>query len=238
MRKAIVIGATSGIGRELSKVLAKNGYAVGITGRRLELLRTLQKEIPTPTFIKQLDLVDPIAAERAVEELIHEMGGMDLMVINAGVGYFNAHFEWEKEKNTIDVNVAGFTAMATLAARYFKKQGSGHIVGISSIAALRGDSYAPAYSASKAYVSNYLVGLRKSFFKKHLPVYVTDIQPGYVDTALVGDTPTFWSAPPEVAAQQIYEAIAARRPQAYITRRWRLIAWLLKIVPDWIYMRV
>ena len=114
---------------------------------------------------------------------------------------------------------------------------SGHIVGISSVAAIRGSGNEPAYNASKAFQSNYLQGLRQKFHKLKLPVAVTDVQPGFVDTAMAQGEGLFWVAPPEKAAQQIFNSIRKRRKHVYVTRRWRLIAWLLKILPDSLYDR-
>lgn len=238
MKKAIVVGASSGIGRELSKVLAKDGYEVGLVARRLDLLQTLQKEIPTKTVIRKADIGQALEARDAIESLISEMGGMDLMVINSGVGFLNPGMDWEKEKETLDVNVKGFCILACQAYRYFHGQGHGHLVGISSIIALRGSEGTPAYSASKAFMSNYLEGLRKKAFKENKKIYFTDIKPGWVDTPMAMGENKFWVATPQEAAQQINTAIQKKKKIAYITRRWRLIAWLLKILPCWLYDRV
>lgn len=223
-KNVVIIGASSGIGRELAKVFSNNGYIVGITARRLELLSG-------SPFIKRMDIADPDEAMRVLEELIKEMGGIDIIVINAGIGFISPDLIWEKEKSTIDVNVTGFAAMANVAMKHFLSQGSGHIVGISSIAAIRGDSHAPAYSASKAFVSNYLEALRFRVKKMKIPVTVTDIQPGFVDTAMAQGDELFWVAPVRKAAMQIFDAVRKKREHAYVTRRWCLIAWLFKFMP-------
>ena len=155
-KKAIVIGASSGIGKELAKVLAQNGYLVGLTARRFGLLQEIQKEIQTKTFIKQIDVTHISEAIDSLESLIREMGGVDLIIVNAGIGSTNQDFEWDKEQLTIQTNVLGFAAMAHTALKYFITQGKGHLVGISSITALRGIGKSPSYSASKAFVSNFL----------------------------------------------------------------------------------
>lgn len=231
-KNIIIIGASSGIGRELARVFSDNDYIVGITARRLELLSGMKKELPGILAIKRMDVANPNEAINIFEELIKEMGGVDIVVINAGVGFINPDLVWEKEKSTIDVNVTGFAAMANVAMKYFVGQGSGHIVGISSIAAIRGDLYAPAYSASKAFVSNYLEALRLRVKKKKMPITVTDIQPGFVDTAMAQGDGLFWVAPPRKAAMQIFCVIKKKREHAYITKRWRIIAWLFKIMPE------
>ena len=127
-------------------------------------------------------------------------------------------------------------ALASAAMRHFEERGRGHLVGLSSLAALRGQGAAPAYNASKAFVSNYLDGLRHRAVHGGLDVTVTDVLPGFVDTPMVGDQ-TFWLAPVDKAAEQIYRAIRRRRARVYVTRRWRLVAWLLKVLPDALYYR-
>lgn len=128
--------------------------------------------------------------------------------------------------------------MANVAFKYFTKQGFGHIVGLSSLAAIRGASGSPAYNASKAYISNYLQGLRQKASQEGLKILITDIKPGFVDTPMAQGRSLFWVAPVPKAAMQIYNVIAAKKTHAYITKRWRIIAWLLKIIPDWVYHKL
>ncbi|MCQ9207849.1 MAG: SDR family NAD(P)-dependent oxidoreductase [Omnitrophica bacterium] len=234
MKKAIVIGASSGIGRAVAKVLGQDGYEVGLVARRIELLRQLQQEIPAQTYIKQIDVSKHEAAMVLLKELIQEMGGLDLIVINSGINTHNINLDWKPEIKTIDVNVSGFVAMINVAVKHFLAQNSGHIVGISSIAGLRGSGACSSYNASKAFVSNYLEGLRHRFRRNN--IYVTDICPGFVETAMTkGEPGQFWVASAQGAAKQILTAIEKKEKVAYITRRWGIIAWLLKILPDWIY---
>jgi len=237
-RKAIVIGASSGIGRELARIMGNDGWEIGLAARRIELLQELQKDIQTRTVIKRIDVSEVVEAVSLLGELIKELGGMDLALISAGTGHINPDLEWEKEKDTIDVNVSGFTRMADAMMNYFIEKESGHLVVISSIAAIRGEAEAPAYNASKAYQSNYMQGLRKKAHKLKIPVTVTDIQPGLVDTAMAKGEGLFWVMPVEKAAKQIYRAIRKKKKRAYVTKRWRAIAFLLKILPDWIYNRI
>jgi short-subunit dehydrogenase len=237
MKRAIVIGASSGIGRELATVLSRNDFTVGVTGRRLDLLMELKGDLDNAVFIKQMDVSDCAGAMAQFEDLIEEMGGVDLVVISAGVGFINPDLDWAKEKETLDVNVCGFAAIANVAFRRFAQAGRGHLVGISSIAAIRGGGGGPAYNASKAFVSNYLEGLRIRASRARLSITVTDILPGYVETAMLKGRGHFWVASPQEAAQQIYEAIQRKAKRAYITRRWRVIGWLLGALPDFVYYR-
>ncbi|MFH1966047.1 MAG: SDR family NAD(P)-dependent oxidoreductase [Acidobacteriota bacterium] len=237
MRKAIIIGATSGIGRALAQVLSANGYVVGITGRRLHLLEQLKDELPNQTYIRSMD-VSQESAVGALQMLIDEMQGVDLVVLNAATGSIDMELLWEKEKITIETNVLGFAAAANVAFHHFQHRGSGHLVGISSVAGIRGGGGAPAYSASKAFVSNYLQGLRYISEKRKLNITVTDIQPGFVDTAMAQGDHVFWSALTQKAAAQIYRAIRKKKKHTYITKRWRIIAWALKVMPDGFYNKL
>lgn len=238
MRNAIVIGASSGIGKELARCLAANGYGVGLVARRLNLLQELADELSTAVWTKSIDLTDPSQAMSLLGELIVEMGDVELFVVSAGTGFLNPDLNWEHERDTIAVNVLGFCAAVNVAISHFTKRKCGHLVGISSVAALRGDGVAPAYSASKAFMSNYLDGVRLMVRKRRLSIAVTDVQPGFVDTAMAKGDGLFWVASPQDAAQQIFDAIRKRKKQVYVTKRWRIIAWFLKVAPDWLYCRL
>lgn len=238
MKKAIIIGASSGIGEELARQLSSEGYSLGLTARRADLLQELQSELPTKSYIQQMDVSDLDAAKGQFTNLLEQMGAVDLVIISAGVGHLNPELDPDKELETIKVNVSGFTLIADLAFHHFIEKGSGHLVGISSIAALRGGDDAPAYGASKAFVSNYLQGLRKKAAKAKLDIAITDIKPGFVDTAMAQGEGLFWVAPVPKAAGQILDAIKKKRSNAYITKRWRLIAWLLKSLPSYLYNRL
>lgn len=230
MRRAIVIGASSGIGEALCEILASEGYEVGLASRRVERLEEIADGLPTRSRVRGLDLRQPEQARHALEELIREMGEVDLIVINSGVTTRDG--DWEDERRVVDVNVAGFVAMANLGMDYFSGRGRGHLVGISSVSALRAAAVSASYSASKAFVSRYLEGLRLKAVRLGLDVQVTDVKPGFVDTPMTeGQEGLFWVAPVDVAARQIYEAIKNRQRHVYVTRRWRLVAWILKAMP-------
>jgi short-subunit dehydrogenase len=238
-RNAVVVGAGSGIGRALALRLARDGWTLGLTGRRVALLGSLREEIGGATQVQEMDVADVPAATARLEALIARMGGADLVVLNAGTGARNPDLAWEREEPALRVNVLGFAALAGAAMRHFLARGRGHLVGISSVSALRGNRCAPAYAASKAFVSHYLECLWYWAAKTGLPIAVTDIQPGFVDTDFVrGQDRMFWIASPEKAADRIHDAIRRRRKRAVITRRWVLVAWLMRVLPDWAYRRI
>jgi short-subunit dehydrogenase len=238
MKKAIIIGASSGIGRELAKVLAEDYDVIGLTARRIDLLEALCAELGTKAYTAEMDVSNTQDAILKLNALIAQMDGVDLAVICAGTGHTNPELIWELEKKTNDVNVQGFACMADTFINHFIKQGSGHLVGISSVAALRGSGICPAYNASKAYVSNYLEGLHLKASRINKNITVTDLKPGFVDTAMAQGDGLFWVASASKAASQIYQLIKRRRPHGYVTKRWRLVAILLTLMPRWLYTRI
>ena len=238
MKKAIIIGASSGIGRQLAKLLDAQGYEVGIAARRLDLLTTLQAELQHTSYLQKMDIANCDAAQQQLHALLDKMRTVDLIVITAGSGQLNPNLDWVTEFATLQTNVLGISAVLNSAYHYFRQRGHGHLVAISSIGALRGDVGNPAYNASKAYLSNYLQGLRKKVAQAKLPIIITDIKPGFVDTAMAQGEGLFWVASADKAARQIMTAINNKRSHAYITRRWRLIAWVMKLLPDALYHRL
>ena len=238
MKKAIVIGATSGIGEGLAKILTENNYKVGITGRRTELLEALKAQKPNDYFISSFDISNTQIIDEKLSALVSELGGLDLLVISSGTGELNEPLNFSIEKQTIDTNVLGFTCIADWAFNYFDKKQSGHFVAISSIAGLRGNGVAPSYNASKAYQINYTEGLRQKAAKLKMPIFITDIRPGLVDTKMAKGEGLFWVMPLEKAVNQIYKAIIRKKKVVYVTKRWHLIAMILKLIPRPIYDRM
>jgi short-subunit dehydrogenase len=234
MKKAIIVGATSGIGRELASILINNNFKVGITGRRLKLLEELKATSPDKFIIKSFDCT---TASNAIKlgELTDELRGLDLLIMSSGTGDENSELDFEEDKKTINLNVKAFTEIMDWSFNFFKNQGFGHITAISSVAGLRGSKIAPAYFASKAYQINYLESLRKMAKKN---IYITDIRPGYVDTAMALGDNLFWVSSKEKAAKQLFNYIKRKKDIGYVSKRWQLIAFALKFVPNFIYKRV
>jgi short-subunit dehydrogenase len=231
----VIIGASSGIGEALARELSRSGWRLALLARRLERLEALRNTLAPDTVVRVFDVAQGDAAA-SLGQLLDDLGVVDLVIISAGTGH-NGILQWELDVETVSVNVLGFMAMAQVAMRYFMKQGRGHLVGISSIAALRGNP-AAAYAASKAFQSVYLDGLREIARNSGHPIAVTEVQPGGVDTAMLKpDRPLpplvrrFFVASPEKVAGQILRAIEKRRKHAYITRRYALVAFVLKLLP-------
>jgi short-subunit dehydrogenase len=235
MKKVIIIGSTSGIGKGLAEHFAANNCKVGLTGRRKELLLELKDENPDAYLTKFLDVTNTTSSIQHLEELTNELGGLDVLVISSGIGEINEALDFEIEKQTIDTNIIGFTCVTDWTFNYFEKQQSGHLVVISSIGGIRGSRQAPSYNASKAYQINYTEGLRQKAAKLKMPIFITDIRPGLVDTKMAKGEGLFWVMPLEKAVNQMYKAIIRKKKVVYVTKRWRLIAFVLKILPRGIY---
>ena len=238
MKKAIVIGASSGIGRGLAKILAANNYKVGITGRRLNLLEELKAENPNSYVVRSFNLNDYNTDIENIEELCKEIGGLDLLIISSGWGDISEQLDYNIEKRTIDINVNAFTLVADWAFKYFQHQNNGHLVAISSVAGLRGNRQSPAYSASKAFQMIYLEGLRHKAKSLDLSFSITDIRPGFVDTNMAKGDMKFWMSSVEKASRQIFKAIQSKRKVVYVTKRWLIIALIVKLIPRIILERM
>ncbi len=235
MKKVIIVGASSGIGKELASLLAANDYKVGITGRKTELLDELKKTNPNSFLIKTFDATDINGSIEKLTELALELGGLDLLILSSGTGELNETLDFEIEKKVIDLNVTGFTNIIDWAFNYFEKQKFGHIVAVTSTAGLRGSRQAPSYNATKSYQINYLEGLRQKATKSKKAIFVTDIRPGLVDTNMAKGEGLFWVMPVEKVARQIFKAIKRKSKVFYVTKRWGFIGRLLKVLPRFIY---
>lgn len=236
-RKIIIIGASSGIGKEMALLFASRGERVAITGRRAELLEAVRKQYPDQMITRCFDVTQSDCREH-LEGLVGELGGLDLLIYNAGYGNASRELDWHTERVTTETNVNGFVTLINKAFTFFCGQGYGQIALTSSIAALRGNSWSPAYSASKAYMSNYAEGLQIKAARMKKDIIVTDIRPGFIDTKMSGGNKRFWMASPQRAAQQIIAAIDRKKRIAYITRRWWLIAQVMKLLPFGLYRRL
>lgn len=240
-QRAIVIGASSGMGKAVAQMLAAQGYIVGMAARRLAVLEDIQQDIPTVTYSMQLDAAQPYEAVEKLNTLIEKMGGLDLLVL-AITGALDSDYEsdsWIGSLATLEVDVVGFFALARTGLSFFEQQGHGHLVGFSSIEGLHGAAVYPAYSGAKAFCSRYLEAERNKYIQKDIPIFVTDIVPGWVNSREDIDYTklphAYWVESLEDASGEIMEAIKNKVPIAYITKRWQKVAELLSTIPNDLY---
>ncbi len=233
----LLVGASSGIGEALAKQYAAAGWKVGVTGRREALLQQLVQAYSEQIHAFAFDVCADDAL-RHFQQALETLGHTQVIVYSSGVGELNQQLLEDIEARTVAVNVTAFTRIAIAAYHYFEQNGGGQFAAISSVASRRGERGSPAYNASKAYMSNYLEGLRKKAFRRKLPLFISDIRPGFVDTPMAKGPGLFWVAPVEKAAMQIKSAIDSKKEVAYITKRWALVAWLIERMPSWLWKRL
>jgi len=229
MKKALIIGASSGIGLALTRTMLQQKYQVVGCGRNEQALTQIKTQFPDSFDYQILDIREPSTLFQNLEQAVSKLDGMDICVISSGISMRNPELDWDIEKNVIETNVVGFSQAAIFAANYFKVQKNGQLVGISSVAKYFGNPH-PAYNASKAFEAIYLDGLRLRLERRG--ICVTTVLPGFVETPLTEDQPRrFWSADANVAAKQMLKAIEKKKRYVFITRRWRLFSWILPPLP-------
>ena len=182
----LITGASTGIGRALAFEFSRRGFALGLCARRLELLEELEEELSgeNQVAVAHLDVADLESVPEVLNKLTDELGGVSIIIANAGIGGRNYPGEgtFHQDRKIIEINVLGAMATIDAGADILKKQGGGQIVGISSIAGFRGLSATPAYSASKAALSTYMEGIRNHLLQHKIAVTV--INPGFIDTPI------------------------------------------------------
>ena len=236
--KAIIVGASSGIGLEVAKLLLADGWQLGVAARREELLQDLKAEASERVEIMSIDVTKPDAGEKLLA-LIDRLGGMDLYFHASGIGKQNRTLEEDIELNTMETNAVGFTRMIGTAYRYFAQQGKGHVAAITSIAGTKGLGPSPAYSATKALQATYLQALEQQAHQRGLDIRFTDIRPGFVDTALLNGTFKYpMLMKPEAVARDIVSSIYRKRHVRVIDGRYRVLTFFWRLIPNWIWRRM
>ncbi len=237
MEKAIIVGATSGIGLEVARALRRNGVTVGVAGRREDRLAQFCSEAGTEALYGSIDVTADDAADRLVA-LADRMGGVDTIILVAGVGSQNKSLRPDIELQTAQTNVVGFTRMICAAFNYLKANGGGHIAAVSSIAGTKGLGIAPAYSATKRFQNTYIQCLSQLSHMTGANVTFTDIRPGFVDTDLLrsGSYPMLMK--PEFVAKCIVKAVVRKKRIATVDWRYRLLVAAWRLIPGWLWERM
>lgn len=244
------MGATSGIGQEVARLLAANGYEVGIAGRREERLVQMAQTTPGIVAHRQIDVTKEDAPTE-LHKLIEELGGMDLYFHSSGIGWENVALDADKELKTVETNGVGFVRMVSAAYNWFAEQraeeaeqrASGKerkacIACITSIARTRGLGAAPAYSATKRMQAHYLECLSQQARMRHLNIGITDIRPGFVATDLIAGSHFPLQLKAEDVARTIVRAIERGREVVTIDWRYRLLVAAWQLIPRWLWVRL
>lgn len=235
MKKAIVIGASSGLGNEVARLLLEQGWSLGVAARRQEPLEQLRELAPERVQMQAIDVTGE-DGPATLNELIAKVGGMDLLFYAAGIGKQNLELEPEIELGTVTTNGLGFTRMIGAAYRYMEAHGGGHIAAISSIAGTKGLGAAPSYSATKAFQATYLQAMEQQANMRGLNIRFTDLRPGFVATPLLGDNPKYpMLLETKKVAREMVRAINKGKHVHVIDWRWRITTALWRRIPRWIW---
>lgn len=234
MKKIVVIGASSGIGRQIALDFASMGWRVGVAARREEPLKEIKSQYPDRVDYAVIDVTcdDAVAGFMA---LVDKIGGMDVMLLSAGVGWLNPSLQADIDTKTVAVNCAGFARMMDAAYNYYKTAAPvvrGHIAAITSVAGTKGIGVAAAYSASKRFQWTYIDALEQLSRQERVNVDFTDIRPGFIATPMLDERNDFpMTMTLRRAAERIERAIVKRRRVAVVDGRWRVVSALWRAIP-------
>ena len=251
------MGATSGIGQEVAKLLAANGYEVGIAGRREERLVQMAQATPGIVAHRQIDVTKEDAPTE-LHKLIEELGGMDLYFHSSGIGWENVSLDPDKELKTVETNAMGFVRMVSAAYNWFaeqkadeakqraegdeqrasSKERKARIACITSIARTRGLGAAPAYSATKRFQNHYLECLAQQARMRQLPISITDIRPGFVATDLIAGSKYPLQLRAEEVVRHIVHAIEKGKEVKVIDWRYAILVFFWRHIPRWLWTRL
>lgn len=239
MKRAIIIGASSGMGKEVSQLLLADGWQIGIGARRMDALQELQTLSPQQVVTAAIDVMSDDAPQR-LEQLIASNGGMDLFFLASGIGKQNPNLHSEIELRTVATNGMGFTRMVDTAFNWFATHGGkGQIAVISSIAGVKGLGMAPSYSATKAFQNTYIEALQQLAHMRHLDISFTDIRPGFVKTDLLNDGKNYpLLMDKDFVSRQIVKAIYSKKSVQIIDWRYRILVFFWHLIPRWLWVRL
>lgn len=243
-KRAILVGASSGIGAALAYKLASEGYQLALLGRRIETLESMCAEINKKygegralAFAHDVNNVNTVPT--LFTQIVKQLGGLDTLIYNTGIllPVKRNEFDAEKDMQMTQVNYLGAQAWLNPAAAYFQGLKTGQIVGLGSVAGDRGRVGAPAYNASKAALHTYLEGLRNRLTR--LGVNVLTVKPGFVATDMIKNSPrTMMVISPEKAAEGIYNAMKSRKQTVYVPAQWALLMQIIRHIPSIIFRRL
>ncbi len=242
-RRALIIGASSGIGEALARRLAVENYRLALLARRAERLQALCEELnqPEPRAIFYVhDVTQYQEVPTLLERILADLGGLDAVFYVAGLNEPPGgldRYDFEKDRRMIETNLLGAIAWLDAIAPLFQQAGRGHIVGISSVAGERGRVGNPAYGASKAGLTSYLESLRNRLTRHG--VHVLTVKPGYVQTEMLrAASKVYFPISADRAAEDIVKAMKKRKQEIYTPWFWRYIMWVIRNIPSPIFRRL
>ena len=246
MTTTLITGASSGLGAEMARQLAGLGHDLALCARRTDRLEELRAEITSAhpdlrVAVRALDVTDHEAVFRVFEEFDEELGGIDKVVVNAGLGKGQplGTGRFDANLQTAETNFIGALAQTEAAAAIFRRQNSGHLVMVSSFSALRGmPKNITTYAATKAAVAHLAEGFRADVHGT--PIKVTVLYPGYIASEMSGTsarTPLMTST--EKGVRAMVEAIEKEKPRARVPAwPWVPLGLVVKVVPASVLKRM
>ena len=237
MKRIVIAGATSGLGHEVARLCIAAGWRVGAAGRNAEALAQLRTQAPAQVETAEIDITHDDAPQR-LAELVSRLGGMDNYFHASCIGKRNSDLRPDIELDTLRTNGEGFVRMATAAFGWFRTHGGGHIAVISSVAGTRGLGAAPAYSATKRLQNTYIDALAQLARMEHIDIRFTDIRPGFVATPLLAGDDYPLLMQPGPVARRIFRALVQRRRRAVIDRRYAVLVFFWRLIPQWLWERL
>lgn len=241
MKRIVIVGASSGLGRRISEDFARIGCRVGIAARREPQLKAIYDRFPESVVYRTIDITSPDAVERFYD-LIEATGGMDILLLASGVGHINPQLEVATDVTTTETNAVGAVRILDAAYRYFRDTANnapGQIAVITSVAGTKGIGIAASYSASKRFQSTYIDALDQLAHQEHVNVRFTDIRPGFIRTPLLKDGRRYpLEMAIDYAAPLIEKAILQRKRVAVIDSRWRVVVALWRLVPQCVWSHI
>ncbi len=240
MKHIVIMGATSGIGLRVAEIYASAGWRVGVAGRKDDVMKELQKRFPEKVEWEHIDVTHKSAVTK-LERLIQNVGGMDIYLHVAGIGFENSSLEVAEEVSTVETNVVGFTRMVDTAFRYFRDKcsGIGHIAAITSIAGTNGIGELASYSSSKKFQQTYLTSLEQLANKQGLKISFTDIRPGWIRTPLLKPDREYpMTMELEDIIPAIIKALIRKSRMVVIDKRWNVGYNLWRLIPNRLWVKM
>lgn len=242
-RRVLIVGATSPIGRAMALEFLERGDHVYLSSRDKEEVERIAKDLSVRTSKRVeagvLDLTDFEAHGPFLKDVVARLSGLDGVVIVSGSmdGLEEAFEDPGALRRLIDTNFTGPAAFLTLVATYLEGQGRGFIAAVGSVAGDRGRALNYPYGAAKGGLALFLQGLRNRLFRKG--IQVTTIKPGFVDTRMTfGREKLLFLASPGRVAKLSVRAIEKGRDVAYVPPIWRLVMWVIRLIPERIFKKM
>lgn len=239
MKKVVIMGASSGMGYGVAEALASRGVKVGIAARHIESMKALKEKYPDYVEYAKIDITKP-AAVGQLNDLIEELGGMDIYFHVAGAYSENLYLDPETDVKVAETNCCGFARMLSAAYRYFRtNKKKGQIAAITSVAGTRGIGRLAAYSSSKKFGHWYMDALEQMSNAEKTGITFTDIRPGWVRTPLENPQENYpMNMTIDYVVPKIIKAIVKKYRVAVVDWRWNIFTGVWRSIPQAVWVRM